>query len=85
MAPCPAVPGNCVRCRWFVTEPRYIDALRAHFNNVSYHLAEAAKEAKSHEEKLETLKTRRYTAEQAAVVFTEQAEYLRVGRSGNRR
>jgi hypothetical protein len=69
-----------VRCRWFVTEPRYIDALRAHFNNVSYHLAEAAKTAKSQEEKLEELKARRYAAEQAAVVFADQAEYLRVER-----
>ncbi len=76
----PGGAGNCVRCRWFVTEPRYIDALRAHFNNVSYHLAEAAKEAKSHEERLETLKTRRYAAEQAATAFTEQAAYLRVER-----
>ena len=76
----PGGAGNCVRCRWFVTEPRYIDALRAHFNNVSYHLAEAAKEAKSHEERLETLKTRRYAAEQAAAAFIEQAEYLRVER-----
>jgi hypothetical protein len=76
----PGGPGNCVRCRWFVTEPRYIDALRAHFNNVSYHLAETAKEAKAHEEKLETLKTCRYAAEQAANIFTEQAEYLRVER-----
>ena len=54
--------------------------MRAHFNNVSYHLAEAAKEAKAHEEKLETLKACRYAAEQAASVFTEQAEYLRVER-----
>lgn len=73
----PGGPGNCVRCRWFVTEPRYIDALRAHFNNVSYHLAEAAKEAKVHEETLGKVKARRYAAEQAQAVFTEQADYLK--------
>ena len=76
----PGGAGNCVRCRWFVTEPRYVDALRAHFNNVSYHLAEAAKEAKAYETKLETLKVNRYAAEQAAAVFTEQAEFLRMER-----
>jgi hypothetical protein len=76
----PGGAGNCVRCRWFVTEPRYLDALRAHFNNVSYHLTDAAKQAKSHEEKLETLKTRRYAAEQAATLFLEQAEYVKTER-----
>jgi hypothetical protein len=76
----PGGAGNCVRCRWFVTEPRYIDALRAHFNNVSYHLAEAAKEAKRHEESLENLKARRYAAEQAQKVFPEQADYLKTER-----
>ena len=79
-APVPGGPGNCVRCRWFVTEPRYIDALRAHFNNVSYHLAEAAKEAKAHEEALEKLKARRYAAEQAKQAFVEQAEYVKTER-----
>jgi hypothetical protein len=76
----PGGAGNCVRCRWFVTEPRYVDALRAHFNNVSYHLAETAKEAKVHEDALEKLKERRYTAEQANEVFSEQTEYLKAER-----
>jgi hypothetical protein len=78
--PVPGGAGNCVRCRWFVTEPRYIDSLRAHFNNVSYHLAEAAKEAKNHEEFLGKLKARRYAAEQAREVFSEQADYLKTER-----
>ncbi len=76
----PGGAGNCVRCRWLITEPRYIDSLRAHFNNLSYHLAEAAKVAKGFEEKLETLKAKRYQAEQADVPFIEQAEFLRVER-----
>lgn len=76
----PGGAGNCVRCRWLITEPRYIDSLRAHFNNLSYHLAEAAKVAKGFEEKLEALKAKRYQAEQADVPFIEQAEFLRVER-----
>lgn len=79
-APVPGGAGNCVRCRWFVTEPHYIDALRAHFNNVSYHLSEAAKEAKAHEDALDKLKASRYTAEQAKEVFSEQAAYLKTER-----
>lgn len=79
-APVSGGAGNCVRCRWFVTEPRYLDPLRAHFNNISYHLAEAAKKAKALEEKLNDLKTQRYQAEQMDVPFLEQAEYLQVER-----
>ena len=73
----PGGAGNCVRCRWLITEPRYLDALRAHFNNLSYHLAEEAKVAKGFEEKLEALKEKRYQAEQADIPFVEQAEFLR--------
>lgn len=76
-APVPGGPGNCVRCRWFVTEPHYIDALRARFNNVSYHLAESAKEAKRHEARMEALKSKRYHAELSNTPFTEQADLVR--------
>lgn len=74
----PGGAGNCVRCRWFVTEPHYIDALRAHFNNVSYRLVEAAREAKSYEVQKDALKARCYQAEQADEPFVEQKELLRV-------
>lgn len=76
-APVPGGAGNCVRCRWFVTEPHYIDALRAHFNNLSYHLAEAARVAKQHEAKMEALKAKRYQAELADLPFIEQADLVR--------
>ena len=61
-----------------MTEPHYIDALRAHFNNVSYRLVEAAREAKSYEIQKDALKARRYQAEQADEPFVEQKELLRV-------
>lgn len=77
-APVPGGAGNCVRCRWFVTEPHYIDALRAHFNNVSYRLVEAAKEAKSYEIRQDALKAKCYQAEQADEPYTEQAELLHI-------
>jgi hypothetical protein len=72
--------GNCVRCRWFVTEPRFLEALRAHFNNVSYHLGEAAHRAKAHEEMLERLVANRAAAERTGQPFTERNELLRVER-----
>lgn len=73
----PGGPGNCVRCRWFVTEPHYIDALRAHFNNVSYQMVESAKIAKRNESILESLKAKRYQAELADQPFTDQADLVR--------
>lgn len=79
-SPVPGGPGNCVRCRWFVTEPRFLDALRAHFNNVSYHLGEATHRASAHEETLERLMANRAAAERAGQPFTEQTELLRVER-----
>lgn len=78
--PVPGGAGNCVRCRWFVTEPHYLDALRAHFNNLSYHLGEQARMAQEHEQQLNALSARRMEAERAGVLFTEQEEYLRVER-----
>ncbi len=78
--PVPGGANNCVRCRWFVTDPRFIDALRAHFSNLSYHLAESTKLARGLEDALEHSKSRRYAAEQANLPYTEHAEYLRTDR-----
>ncbi|PMG46310.1 integrase family protein, partial [Shewanella sp. 10N.286.52.B9] len=33
---------NCIRCRWFITEARYLPALNAHFNQLSYKAHQAA-------------------------------------------
>lgn len=40
-APVPHGPENCIRCRWFITEARFLPALNARFNQLSYkvHLA----------------------------------------------
>jgi len=76
----PGGAGNCVRCRWFVTEPHYIDALRAHFNNVSYRLAEAARNAKERESELDALKLLRLAAERAGLPFAELQDYLKAER-----
>lgn len=41
--PVPHGIENCVRCRWFITDIKYIHSLTAHFNNLSYHASESAK------------------------------------------
>ncbi|MDR6205427.1 gamma-mobile-trio integrase GmtZ [Paraburkholderia graminis] len=78
--PVPGGPGNCVRCRWFISEPRYLDALRAHFNNVSYHLSETALKAKALEEKLELIRVEKATAEGKGVPFDRMSAYLQLER-----
>ena len=78
--PVPGGPGNCVRCRWFVTEPHYLDALRSHFNSLSYRMAEAARRAKEHEQALEALKLLRLAAERDKRPFEKLQEYVRAER-----
>lgn len=41
--PVPHGIENCVRCRWFITDIKYIHSLTAHFNNLSYHASESAR------------------------------------------
>jgi hypothetical protein len=47
---------NCVRYRWFVTEPHYVPALAAHFNTIAYHFDEARNACLRHESELEALR-----------------------------
>ena len=71
------VPGgirNCVRCRWFATMPKFIDALRARMNNISYYLQEVSKESAGLEVTLEALKVQKYESEIAGVPFARMAE-----------
>lgn len=67
------VPGgcrNCVRCRWFVTEPHYLPALVAHFNTLAYHFDEARNACITREHELQELKKQRSDAEDAGVPFS---------------
>lgn len=71
-APVPHGPENCVRCRWFVTDARYLDALRAHFNNISYKASLAANLALEHEQARDALLETRFLALENGEVFTQQ-------------
>jgi len=60
--PVPNGPENCVRCRWFITEARYLNALRCHFNLISYKASEIASVALDLERELQDLEDERIDA-----------------------
>lgn len=67
--PVPGGSRNCVRCRWFVTEPHYLPALAAHFNTIAYHFDEARNSSISAEVTLQELKRAKAGAEAKGKVF----------------
>ncbi|MFY7865611.1 gamma-mobile-trio integrase GmtZ [Roseateles sp.] len=69
--PVPGGARNCVRCRWFVTEPHYLQALTAHFNNAAYHFDESRNRAVATERKWQELLRRKAEMEFADELFTE--------------
>ena len=78
-----AVPGgsrNCVRCRWFVTEPHYLPALAAHFNTLAYHFDEARNACLVREQELQALKKQRADAEDTGNPFAGQDVYRQTER-----
>lgn len=68
-SPVPGGSRNCVRCRWFVTEPHHLPALVAHFNTTAYHFDEARNVCLAREADLQELKRRRAVAETANEPF----------------
>lgn len=73
-APVPGGARNCVRCRWFVTEPHYLIALTDHFNNLAYHLDEAFIRSTDAERKWQELLRRKAELEFAGDLFTEHKQ-----------
>lgn len=68
-APVPGGSRNCVRCRWFVTEPHHLPALTAHFNTLAYHFDEARNACFTHENILQDLKKQKADAEDSGQPF----------------
>jgi hypothetical protein len=68
--PVPGGSRNCVRCRWFVTEPHYLPALTAHFNTLAYHFDEARNACLTRENELQDMKKQKADAEDAGQPFT---------------
>ncbi|WP_312584488.1 integrase family protein [Acinetobacter sp.] len=65
---------NCVRCRWFITDARYLPALNAHLNFMSYKAHEAANLAVKLEEDIAKMDERKYEAERESKPFTQHNE-----------
>jgi hypothetical protein len=65
---------NCVRCRWFITDARYLPALNAHLNFMSYKAHEAANLAVKLEGDIEAMNERKYEAECEGKPFTQHNE-----------
>jgi hypothetical protein len=70
--PVPGGSRNCVRCRWFVTEPHHLPALAAHFNTLAYHFDEARNACLARERELQCLKKQKAEAEDAGQPFARQ-------------
>ncbi|MGP4945215.1 gamma-mobile-trio integrase GmtZ, partial [Pseudoalteromonas nigrifaciens] len=65
---------NCVRCRWFITDARYLPALNAHLNFMSYKSHEAANLAVKLEGEIEVMDDLKYEAEYEGKPFTKHNE-----------
>jgi len=78
--PVPGGSRNCVRCRWFVTEPHYLPALAAHFNTLAYHFDEARNACLTHEQELQCLKKEKADSEDAGIPFPRQKAFRQAER-----
>jgi hypothetical protein len=78
--PVPGGSRNCVRCRWFVTEPYYLPALAAHFNTLAYHFDEARNACLTRENELRDLKQQKADAEDAGQPFARMEAYRQAER-----
>ncbi|EGM77962.1 hypothetical protein Rhein_1908 [Rheinheimera sp. A13L] len=70
----PHGPENCIRCRWFITEARYLPALNAQFNQLSYKAHQAANLSVEIEGELEALKDEQFFCEEQDGPFIKQNE-----------
>ncbi|WP_439146944.1 gamma-mobile-trio integrase GmtZ [Vibrio sp.] len=65
---------NCIRCRWFITEARYLPAFNAHFNQLSYKAHQAANLSVEIEGELEALKDEQFFCEEQGKPFIKHDE-----------
>ena len=79
-APVPGGIRNCIRCRWFVTEPHHLPALAAHFNTIAYHFDEARNACLSDEKELQALRVEKAEVENARFPYTRMAAFRQAER-----
>lgn len=78
--PVPGGSRNCVRCRWFVTEPHHLPALVAHFNTLAFHFDEARNKSLETEQRLQELKRKKAGQEAQGQRFEKPDELPRAER-----
>jgi Putative phage integrase len=78
--PVPGGSRNCVRCRWFVTEPHHLPALAAHFNTIAYHFDEARNACLRREKTVQDLKKQKADAEESGQPFARLDAYQQAER-----
>ncbi|QVL21438.1 hypothetical protein KH389_13015 [Pseudomonas qingdaonensis] len=78
--PVPHGLENCVRCRWFITDARYLPALVAHLNMLSYRASLVSSLAVEIEQERDALLDERYFAEQEKRPFLMQRELQQADR-----
>lgn len=79
--PVPGGSRNCVRCRWFVTEPHHLPALAAHFNTIAYHFDEGRNACIAQEKTLQNLKKQKADAEEENKPFMRIDAYRQAERA----
>lgn len=79
--PVPGGARNCVRCRWFITQPEYLDALVATFNNIAYHFDEVRSKCLNLDRSIQDHRRELYRCEKEGVVFPDFNDLRQAERS----
>jgi transposase-like protein len=79
--PVPGGNGNCVRCRWFITQPEYLDALVATFNNIAYSFDEVRNKCLDLDRTIQDYRREQYKCEKEEMVFHNLQDLRQAERS----
>lgn len=80
--PVPGYPRekNCVRCRFFLSGPAFLDGLLDHFNSLSYQMGDASKRYIRLEHQVEALQNEQFACTEAGRPFTRTVELEKLSR-----
>lgn len=74
-APVPGGSRNCIRCRFFMTQPQHLPSLVATFNNYAYHFDEARNSCIVAEERLQEISRLRQEVEASDRPFQQMDDF----------
>lgn len=78
--PVPGGAKNCIRCRWFATDPTYLGELVAHFNIICSHVDEARFTMQSAELALQAVRREKAEIENSGLIFTHVDKLIQAER-----